>query len=85
MPVLSSSDPVLFISSPYDENSWGGFYGLEVDPVTSDIYVSDAIDFTQRGVVYRFQSNGVPIDTFQAGIVPGAFCIQPFGELNSNL
>lgn len=80
MPVQSSSDPGLFISSPYDENSWGGFYGLEVDPATSEIYVSDAIDFTQRGVVYRFQSNGVPIDTFQAGIAPGAFCFQPFGE-----
>jgi DNA-binding beta-propeller fold protein YncE len=50
------------------------FYGLGVDPETSEVYVSDAIDHVQSGVVYRYTSNGEGVDTFQAGIIPGFFC-----------
>jgi hypothetical protein len=49
------------------------FYGLGVDPVSSEVFVSDAIDHIQNGVVYRYTSNGVGIDTFQVGIIPGFF------------
>jgi len=62
-PVLSDEDPELFIESPYTGTYSGGYYGLDIDPVTSEIYVADAIDYVQRGVIYRFQSNGTPVDT----------------------
>jgi len=45
-----------------------------VDPYSSEIYVADAIDFVQRGMVYRFSPEGVAVDTFRTGIAPGGFC-----------
>lgn len=50
------------------------YYGLAVDPVTSEVYVADAIDYVQPGVVYRLSPEGEPADTFRVGITPGAFC-----------
>lgn len=56
------------------ENSSGHFYyGLGIDPDNSDIYLSDAIDYMQSGVVYRFSSNGKLIDKFGVGINPNGF------------
>lgn len=50
------------------------YYGLTVDPTEGDIYVADAIDYQQRGMVYRFSSEGIEKDHFEVGITPGAFC-----------
>lgn len=69
--------PELLIESPYEGTMVAGYYGLAVDPVSSEIYVADAIDFVQRGMVYRFSPEGLPMDTFQAGIAPGGFCMKP--------
>jgi hypothetical protein len=49
------------------------FYGLGVDPKDGVIYVSDAIDYVQRGVVSRYQPNGTLINSFKAGITPNNF------------
>ncbi len=77
MPVDPRQEPSIFIASPYEDDFWGGFYGLAVDPVTSEVYVTDAIDFSQPGVVYRYSPAGLPVDTIRAGIIPGALCFTP--------
>ena len=75
MDVTASRVPVRpFLKSPGKNNI---FYGLTVDPYTSEVYVANAIDYQQQGIIYRFMpQNGqaVPVDTFKVGIIPGAFC-----------
>lgn len=50
------------------------FYGLTVDPDGGDIYVADAIDYQQQGMVLRFGADGVKKDEFYVGVTPGAYC-----------
>ena len=52
------------------------YYGLGVDPVNSDVYVADAVDYMQSGVVYRLNATGEQIDKFTVGIIPNGFCFK---------
>jgi hypothetical protein len=72
--VNGNGKPELVINSPYEGSLLNGFYGLEVDPHNSEIYVADAVDFVQHGMIYRFSRDGTVLDTFQTGIAPGSFC-----------
>jgi outer membrane protein assembly factor BamB len=49
------------------------FYALGVSPDNSRIYVSDAIDYQQKGTVYVYNATGKELYSFKAGIIPGAF------------
>jgi len=51
-------------------------YGLGINPRNSEVYFSNAIDYSQKGVVYRYSSGGAKIDSFKTGIIPGAFCFK---------
>ncbi len=52
------------------------FYGLGIDPYDETIYVSDAINFNQSGVVYRYKSDGTAVANFHAGIIPGNMTVE---------
>jgi len=52
------------------------FYGLGIDPENSDIYVSDAIDYVQKGLVFRYTASGEKKDSIKVDIIPGAFCFK---------
>jgi YVTN family beta-propeller protein len=66
----------VFPVKPFIRNQNSRFYGLAVDPATSHIYIADAIDYVQPGKIYRFDPEGIPVDTLTAGINPGAFCFK---------
>ena len=70
MDVRAARPPV----RPFLEERSTRFYGLTVDPIRSDVYVADAIDYQQQGMIYRFTGLGQPVDSFYVGITPGAFC-----------
>ena len=50
------------------------YYGLTIDPVSGDVYIADAIDYVQQGMVYRYSKDRELIDSFYVGIIPGTFC-----------
>lgn len=50
------------------------YYGLTVSPDDNEIYVADAIDYSQQGMIYRFSEEGFLMDKFYVGVTPGAFC-----------
>lgn len=46
-------------------------YGLGIDPGNGQIYITDALDFSQKGYVIRFSPKSYQkIDSFRAGIIP---------------
>ena len=51
-------------------------YGIGVDPHTGELYVADAVDFSQSGVVRRYTAEGVLIDQFRVGINPNGFAFK---------
>lgn len=53
------------------------FYGLGIDPTDGTVYVSDAIDYVQKGKCYRYTAEGVALDVFETGIIPGDFAFKP--------
>lgn len=59
--------------SAFINNNSNIFYGLAVDPVNEDVYVADAIDYIQNGIVFRYSSSGSLMDQFYVGIIPGEF------------
>ena len=50
------------------------YYGLTICPRTGDVYVADAIDYVQQGMIYRYSKEKELIDKFYVGVIPGAFC-----------
>ena len=51
-------------------------YGIGVNPHNGEIYVADAVDYAQSGVVYRYASDGTQIDQFRVGINPNGFAFK---------
>ncbi|MCB0763862.1 MAG: hypothetical protein KDB84_04095 [Flavobacteriales bacterium] len=69
MPTTATELP----NAPFIPANGRNFYGLGVDPTDGTVFVADAIDYVQRGVVYRYAPDGSETGTFHAGIVPGGF------------
>ena len=70
MDVTASRVPV----RPFLEYSGTIYYGLTVNPANGEVYIADAIDYQQQGMIYRYSLDGELIDEFYVGIIPGAFC-----------
>lgn len=52
----------------------GYLYALTIDPETNEIYVADAIDYEQAGIIYRYSATGKLLDSFYVGVIPTEFC-----------
>lgn len=59
---------------PFIESRDTRYYALTVSPADGDVYVADAIDYQQQGMIYRYSSDGLLLGEFYVGVTPGAFC-----------
>lgn len=59
---------------PFIDSKNTKYYGLTINPMSGDIYIADAIDYQQQGVIYRYSAEGERLDKFYVGVTPGAFC-----------
>lgn len=55
-----------------DDTKIGTAYGIGVDPVTKEVYLSDT-DYLNPGMVYVFNTNGKLSNSFEAGVNPCQF------------
>ena len=55
----------------------GYFYGIGVDPLDDKIYAADPLDFSQDGIMWRYNTNsGMRIDSIKVGKIPNGIHIQ---------
>lgn len=68
-----AADAKAIPDDPFIPREKGLFYSMGVDPETQEVYVADAIDYTQNALVYRYSSAGNVLDSFRVGINPSDF------------
>jgi DNA-binding beta-propeller fold protein YncE len=61
---------------PFIAEEGRNFYGLGIQPKTGHVYVTDAIDYVQKGKVLIFSENAGFLYSFTAGIIPSDFYFQ---------
>jgi YVTN family beta-propeller protein len=69
MAISDVNEPVNLFISGANRN----FYGLGLDQKNNQLFVSDAVDYVQRGTVYVY-SGTKQLSQFKAGINPNGFC-----------
>lgn len=63
-----------FLRAPLDKDGKRHkLYGIGIDPASNDIYVADAVDYHQSGVIFRYSQDGTELDNFRVGILPSQF------------
>jgi YVTN family beta-propeller protein len=69
MPITASTLP----STPLITKGSRIFHGLAVNPFDNSLFVSDAVDYIQKGKVYYYSSTGVLKGSINTGIIPVDF------------
>jgi hypothetical protein len=72
---MAISDRVL-PSQPFISSGTRNFYGLAVNPGDGRIYVSDALDYSQRSNVYFYNAAGQELGFFKAGVNASSFLFE---------
>jgi len=51
-------------------------YKIGINPINSDVFVTDAVDFAQQGYLSIYTPKGTFISKMKAGIIPGSMCFK---------
>jgi hypothetical protein len=63
-------------STPLISEAGGYFYKIGVNPVNSDIFITDAVDYTQQGFVLYYKKDGTFVSKNRSDIIPGLMCFK---------
>jgi YVTN family beta-propeller protein len=63
-------------SSVFIQQKRNYFYKMGVDPVSGEIFVTDAGDYQHNGFVLRYNTLGTAIDSAISDIIPGSLCFK---------
>jgi DNA-binding beta-propeller fold protein YncE len=72
MGITESSLP----AEPFILNSGHSYYKLGINTDNNEIFLTDAVDYQQKGFVIRFKRGGSLIDSYHADIIPGSICFK---------
>lgn len=76
-----SIDALQLPGNPIIPGGSGNFYKLAVNPENNEIFVTDVMDYQQKGSVLRYNRNGSLIAKMEADIIPGYICFRPNSTL----
>jgi YVTN family beta-propeller protein len=62
--------------APIVPESGANFYKIAINPVNSDIFITDVADYSQPGTLYIYKNNGVFFFKGKTGIIPGEMCFK---------
>ncbi len=60
-------------STPFISGTGHAFYTIGLLPNTSNFFVGDAVDYVQRGVLFKYDGSGTQTDADTVGVVPNNF------------
>jgi hypothetical protein len=63
-------------NTPIIAETGATFYKLAVNPANGDIFVTDAVDYAQKGYVMIYKNDGTFISKERADIIPGSMCFK---------
>jgi len=63
-------------STPLIAESDHYFYKLGINPSNTDIFVTDAADYQQKGFVLHYKNDGTLLSSLKADIIPGLMCFK---------
>lgn len=63
-------------SAPFIPESGNSFYKIGINPVNSDIFITDAVDYEQQGYVLYYKKDGTLVSTLMADIIPAMMCFK---------
>ncbi len=52
------------------------FYKIAINPINSDIFITDARDYMQKGYLLIYKNDGTFVSKNMADIIPGAMCFK---------
>jgi DNA-binding beta-propeller fold protein YncE len=52
------------------------FYKIGINPINSDVFITDAVDFVQQGYLLLYDRTGKFVIKLRAGIIPGSMCFK---------
>lgn len=58
---------------PFIKAAGRTLYALGINPEDGNIFIGDAIDYVQKGLVFQYSTVGEIIQSFKVGVIPGGF------------